>query len=537
MRLRSPRQTTTTTVRPARRISQRISGVTAVALVFGLGVPPGPTMPPASAAVSEQDACPPALIESSGFVDVSPAGAHGATINCLAGWGLLQGHADGRFLPRQHATRAQFVTTLYELLTRAGRLPAAAPLAFRDVSSASATAEAIAALAGAGIVNGTTADTFAPHRPIERGQMATLIVQTHARVFDGTLRDGPSFPDTAGSIHEANIRRLAGAGITVGYADGTFRSTERISREQLATFLTRYLDVLVADGDLRVPEPPTLRLRRVGDPDRTIVEDAQGTWLGTFTDGARTVALAGPERRFDEATASHGVTSRTWVRLLARPFSGTVDRAWLAAARMDRSPDVLATSMQYLAGAPDVRAGGLLLAGDSAYGPLRSDGSRPIGSDWHDYQGITATYATGTNPARTDRYRSMDCSGFVRMVFGVRFGLPLGRPTDGGQSLPRVSRDQAAEAPGITPYTNQGTRITDRSRLQPGDLVFFDASSRGGSDIDHVGIYLGEDDGGRHRFISSRRSSNGPTMGDHRGPSVLDGDWLYARSFRATRRL
>ena len=39
-----------------------------------------------------------------------------------------------------------------------------------------------------------------------------------------------------------------------------------------------------------------------------------------------------------------------------------------------------------------------------------------------------------------------------------------------------------------------------------------------------------------HRFISSRKSANGPTLGDTNGKSLLDGTGLYAKSFRAARR-
>jgi hypothetical protein len=73
--------------------------------------------------------------------------------------------------------------------------------------------------------------------------------------------------------------------------------------------------------------------------------------------------------------------------------------------------------------------------------------------------------------------------------------------------------------------------------MLPGDLVFHDASTNDGADIDHVGIYLGKDDRGGHRFISSRKTANGPTMGDAGGVSLLNGNGLYAKSFVAARRL
>jgi cell wall-associated NlpC family hydrolase len=62
-----------------------------------------------------------------------------------------------------------------------------------------------------------------------------------------------------------------------------------------------------------------------------------------------------------------------------------------------------------------------------------------------------------------------DCSGFTRQVMLQVYN----------KQIPRQSQDQ---------YTN-GKRIA-KSRIEPGDLVFFNRiRSRG---IDHVGIYLGD---------------------------------------------
>jgi hypothetical protein len=73
--------------------------------------------------------------------------------------------------------------------------------------------------------------------------------------------------------------------------------------------------------------------------------------------------------------------------------------------------------------------------------------------------------------------------------------------------------------------------------LRAGDLLFWDGSTDDGTDIDHVGIYLGVDSEGRHRFVSSRKTPNGPTLGDVGGPSTLDGGTLYDRTWRKAKRL
>jgi hypothetical protein len=277
---------------------------------------------------------------------------------------------------------------------------------------------------------------------------------------------------------------------------------------------------------------------QLADPARTVAAAADGSWLATFTDGSRTVVLRGPSRTFGEPTTSDAVISSTWVRLLAAPFGGEVDRAWLAKALVDRSPDLLAIATEYLDGSPPISdVDGRRIAGDAAYGPLRADGTRAEGSDFNDYLGRTWTYRDGfVDPPEPDQAGALDCSGFVRMVFGFRSGLPLSLRPD-GRGLPRQSFEQLAAGPGVVVLPDRGTVPGSRSRLQPGDLVFFDASTDDGSQIDHVGIFLGRDTAGNDRLITSRQGANGPTLGDTRGRSILNGSGLYATAFRAARRL
>ena len=85
--------------------------------------------------------------------------------------------------------------------------------------------------------------------------------------------------------------------------------------------------------------------------------------------------------------------------------------------------------------------------------------------------------------------------------------------------------------------SNTKVQVKDFSQIGIGDLVFFDADESDGTRIDHIGMYLGLDAGKHHRFISSRKGANGPTLGDYKGKSILDGTGLYARAFRAIRRL
>ena len=292
---------------------------------------------------------------------------------------------------------------------------------------------------------------------------------------------------------------------------------------------------VAADQDAGVPAP--YRVERLTGPARTVVTDGSGAWIATLTDGAYTVTVVGPSHTLSEPDMRASVTLTAWARLLAEPFDGTIDAAWLDRARTDTSPDVLQTGMQYVKGAPPIfDDAGQRISGDAGYGPLGADGARQEGSDFNDFLGVNWTFAGRPHRPDPTQAGDLDCSGFVRMVFGYRGGLPLGFEPDGA-AIPRRAFQILDAAPGVITIPNQDTRVQDLTPLAAGDLVFFDADPGDGPLIDHVGIYLGPDAAGHPRFLSSRKTVNGPTLGDTGGRSTLDGDGLYARSFRAARRL
>lgn len=273
---------------------------------------------------------------------------------------------------------------------------------------------------------------------------------------------------------------------------------------------------------------------RQADPPRTVVTDAAGRIVATFTDGARTVNLLGPTRRFSEpATTEAGVTSQTWVRTLPTPWSPGAEREpwfrpWLDAALRDRSPDVLAVAAQYLPGAH----------GDARFGVFDTDGDgRADHSDFYDYLGQPWTYRDGRvehpDPAQRG---AIDAAGFVRLVFGYRSGLPVRTDSDEHEgAIPRSTDDIASDGPGAVIVPDRQSRVTDFGAVQPGDLVFFDTDPDRRADV--VGIFIGRDDGGHFRFVASRAAADGPTMGDAGGASILDGNGDYPSAFRSAKRL
>ena len=182
------------------------------------------------------------------------------------------------------------------------------------------------------------------------------------------------------------------------------------------------------------------------------------------------------------------------------------------------------------------------ISGDASYGPLQEEGS-----DFNDYVGIRWLYPNDPpDEPEPNQLRCLDCSGFMRMVWGYRHHLPGSGYLDSVPLSLRPKKRQRPSSPRgrdvplrtrVDPGGGHGSQLEDFEHIDIGDLVFFDGSDDDGDDIDHVGMYLGTDTGGHHRFISSRKTPDDPTFADYGGSSVLDGAGHYAKAFRAIRRL
>jgi uncharacterized protein YbjT (DUF2867 family) len=98
-------------------------------------------------------------------------------------------------------------------------------------------------LAAAGITLGCNPpanDRFCPDQPVTRGQMAAFLV----RALDLPAGASVDFVDDDGSVFEADIEKLAAAGITLGCnppANDRFCPDQPVTRGQMAAFLRRAL--------------------------------------------------------------------------------------------------------------------------------------------------------------------------------------------------------------------------------------------------------------------------------------------------------
>lgn len=289
-----------------------------------------------------------------------------------------------------------------------------------------------------------------------------------------------------------------------------------------------------------------LSYKRVSNPSGTKVVDDSGKEVARFTDSARTAVIQGKERSLEEPAKTEAqVTSTSWVRVMPQPYTqGAEDKSWFkdwfAKSLKDDAPDVLEIGTQYFEGAENVYdENGLRIAGDADFGPEKGADGNNVGSDFNDFLEIKVAFpdAADDRPEKTQK-NALDPAGFVRMVYGYRLGYPMYGKNPSGDALQRDVDGLYKNGPGVLIAKDNGLPPALDSleqRLLPGDILMFSTDMQ--TELNHAAIYMGRDDRGNHRFMSSRESSNGPTMGDQVAPSIIDGQDLFAVNFRGVRRV
>ena len=118
--------------------------------------------------------------------------------------------------------------------------PSRALASFTDVPTGAPFYADIEWLAGAGITTGYADGTFHPSANVERQAMAAFLYR-FAGTPEFTPPATPSFTDVpTSSPFFLEIEWLASTGITTGWPDGTFRPMAPVERQAMAAFLYRF---------------------------------------------------------------------------------------------------------------------------------------------------------------------------------------------------------------------------------------------------------------------------------------------------------
>ena len=204
---------------------------------------------------ADYSACVGAAAESAGFGDMDGNFAEEAA-NCLFHYGITSGTAVGVFSPSNVVPRWQMALFLRKAAGPAGIvLPKASDQGFTDLDQLGAhTREAINQLAALGImgaVDPASIFIFAPFDGVTRQQMALLLsrflkaapVGPGGSDIDAIKPDDDNFRDlrkVTVTTHSA-IRKIYEMGVTSGTSATAFSPDRKVSRGQMAVFITQML--------------------------------------------------------------------------------------------------------------------------------------------------------------------------------------------------------------------------------------------------------------------------------------------------------
>lgn len=163
--------------------------------------------------------------------------------------GLMNGVTAEQFAPEAVLTRGMLVTMLYRL---SGSPAVSGTTSFRDVSTDSYCAAAVQWAAQNGITLGTAAGGFAPNVPVSREAIALLMYRYAG--YEKTARtagDAGTFWDAShisDSAREA-VQWAAGAKIVTGRTDGSFDPAASAERGEAAAMTMRLVQWMLSQSN------------------------------------------------------------------------------------------------------------------------------------------------------------------------------------------------------------------------------------------------------------------------------------------------
>ena len=198
------------------------------------------------------EACDPTAVPGTGFADIAPS-THRDAIACAAWWSIVNGVSADAYAPQTAITRGQVASMIARTLVAAGLDLVSDIDAFPDDDGSVHEAD-IDALAEIGVITGRADGTVDENANVTRAEVATLLARAYAALTGEELPAGAdAFTDDDGSVHEAHIDAVANAGWVNGIGGGLYDPLGATTRAQFASMITRMLSTLVSDG---LVEPP-----------------------------------------------------------------------------------------------------------------------------------------------------------------------------------------------------------------------------------------------------------------------------------------
>ncbi|WP_018924002.1 CocE/NonD family hydrolase [Salsuginibacillus kocurii] len=165
----------------------------------------------------------------------------------------ISGYSNGTFQPSSSTTRAELATMLARTINEEDE-KTSSYTSFNDVDSSHWAASAITFMQGVGLMSGDPNGNFRPNDEISRVEMASIATR-FLELSSSTPYTHP-FDDATGHWGERGIQASYEAGIINGYPNGTFRPNNDLNRAEAVSIINEMLEI----------EPPsTINIERWED--------------------------------------------------------------------------------------------------------------------------------------------------------------------------------------------------------------------------------------------------------------------------------
>ncbi|ADH98495.1 S-layer homology domain-containing protein [Salisediminibacterium selenitireducens] len=206
---------------------------------------------------------------------------YAAEADLLISKGVIQGYKDGTFKPENSVSRLDAAIMIGRSLGLNGE---PRETGFHDVPVDHRGSGYVAEMRDHGIINGFNETTFAPYRPLSRGDMSLFL---HRAFHDlKTPYDPTAFFDLSSRMQAfQSIRYMTQSGVSIGFPDGTFRPGDHVTRMQMSLFLARALNEDFRVSPVPLPEQPRIASTKTAeDTDQilTVVHNGNGRATVTY---------------------------------------------------------------------------------------------------------------------------------------------------------------------------------------------------------------------------------------------------------------
>ena len=150
----------------------------------------------------------------------------------------INGYADGTVKPDGKITREEIAAILYRVSNDASAIVASGNK-FNDVSADRWSAGAIEFMAGIGVINGYADGSFKPSNNLTRAEFAAL-VSRFANLSNNGVNKIYNDIDASNWAYKY-VMELSNAGYMNGYEDGSFRPESEITRAEVVTVINKII--------------------------------------------------------------------------------------------------------------------------------------------------------------------------------------------------------------------------------------------------------------------------------------------------------